>query len=505
MLTRLEVHGFKNLVNVTVAFSPFTCIAGANGVGKSNLFDAITFLRALADRPLMDAASAVRDEVNRSTPLKSLFTSGPNPFNEMKFTAEMIVPLNSTDDLGQPAKAAITFLRYSLVLGLQKSADIQYGERLFVKHEELTHINLGDAKSKLGFEHSASWRRSAVNGARRGGAFISTDEKDGQTIVRLHQDGNAGRAREAVAVQMPRTVLSTANAGECPTVLLARREMQSWRLLQLEPSALRNPDSFNASAHIGPNGAHLAATLHSLSRKYRSSSNGNASNPVTQAIANRLSELVEGIADVRVDEDSKRELRTLEVIDRNGNVHAARALSDGTLRFLALSILEQDPESRGLLCFEEPENGINPKRIEAMLELLKDLAMDVHEEIGPDNPLRQVIINTHSPAVVANVLDSDLLLACPTEHVLDGHRYASVAYMWLPDTWRSAQSQGVPTMAKGELLAYLDPLAFGEDDASSRNQPSITGDRDRRPTRRVKNLFHDRYRTLPFDQESVAP
>ena len=500
MLTRLEVHGFKNLVNVAVSFSPFTCVAGANGVGKSNLFDAITFLRALADRPLMDAASAVRDEANRSTPLKSLFTAGDRPFNEMKFAAEMIVPKNSTDDLGQPAKAAITFLRYTLVLGLQESADIQFGERLFVKHEELSHINLGDAKSKLGFEHSVSWRRSAVNGARRA-PFISTDEKDGQTIVRLHQDGNAGRAREAVAVQMPRTVLSTANAGECPTVLLARREMQSWRLLQLEPSALRNPDSFNASAHIGPNGAHLAATLHSLSRKYRSASNGNASNPVTQAIANRLSELVEGIADVRVDEDSKRELRTLQVVDRSGNIHAARALSDGTLRFLALCILEQDPESRGLLCFEEPENGINPKRIEAILQLLKDLAMDVHEEIGPDNLLRQVIINTHSPAVVANVLDSDLLLACPTEHVLDEHRFASVAFMWLPDTWRSAQSPDVPTMAKGELLAYLEPLDFGDDDALSPGRSSNAVDPTKARSRRVKSLFQDRCRTLPFDQE----
>jgi hypothetical protein len=77
--------------------------------------------------------------------------------------------------------------------------------------------------------------------------------------------------------------------------------------------------------------------------------------------------------------------------------------------------------------------------------------------------------------------------------------------MWLPDTWRSAQSEEIPTMAKGELLAYLEPLAFGEDDAFSRHQPSITGDPERRPARRVKNLFHDRYRTLPFDQESFTP
>ena len=40
MLTRLKVNGFKNLVDVDVRFGPFTCLAGVNEVGKSNLFDA---------------------------------------------------------------------------------------------------------------------------------------------------------------------------------------------------------------------------------------------------------------------------------------------------------------------------------------------------------------------------------------------------------------------------------------------------------------------------------
>ena len=43
MLTRFKVNGFKNLVAVDLRFGPFTCIAGANGVGKSNLFDAIRY------------------------------------------------------------------------------------------------------------------------------------------------------------------------------------------------------------------------------------------------------------------------------------------------------------------------------------------------------------------------------------------------------------------------------------------------------------------------------
>ena len=50
MLTRFEVSGFKNLNDVVVEFGPFTCVAGPNAVGKSNLFDAIRFLSGLADR-----------------------------------------------------------------------------------------------------------------------------------------------------------------------------------------------------------------------------------------------------------------------------------------------------------------------------------------------------------------------------------------------------------------------------------------------------------------------
>ena len=62
MLTRLQIKGFKNLVDVDVRFGPFTCVAGCNGVGKSNLFDAICFLGSLARMPLLEAAQSVRGE-----------------------------------------------------------------------------------------------------------------------------------------------------------------------------------------------------------------------------------------------------------------------------------------------------------------------------------------------------------------------------------------------------------------------------------------------------------
>ena len=80
----------------------------------------------------------------------------------------------------------------------------------------------------------------------------------------------------------------------------------------------------------------------------------------------------------------------------------AHQLSEGTLRLLALCILEYDDKHTGLLCFEEPENGIHPFRIQAMAYLLKDLSVDF---VDTDVPLRQVIVNTHSPVLVSRLIE----------------------------------------------------------------------------------------------------
>jgi len=68
VLTRLEVNGFKNLIDFSMDFSAFNCIAGLNGVGKSNIFDAIKFLSLIADNDLYKAAMEVRESNDGNDP-----------------------------------------------------------------------------------------------------------------------------------------------------------------------------------------------------------------------------------------------------------------------------------------------------------------------------------------------------------------------------------------------------------------------------------------------------
>jgi len=501
MLTRLKVSGFKNLVDVDVRFGPFTCIAGANGVGKSNLFDAVRFLSALADRPLMEAALSVRGDENglRGSDVRSLFQRyGDEYAPEMTFEAEMIVPSEGKDDLGENAKATTTFLRYSLALAYRKDENLGSMGSLEILKEHLTYLRKGDAPEHLLFGHELAWRNSAIGGHRAGKDYISTGEQERDRVIKLHQDGRHGRPLSRLAKNLPRTVLSATNAAESPTALLARREMRSWRLLQLEPSALRRPDEFRDPTKLGSNGSHLASTLYRLAYQNGSKDTTNTWNPdVCARIANRLAELIDDVYRVSIDRDEKRELLTLNVMGKDKTPYAARALSDGTLRFLALAVLEQDPEVQGVLCLEEPENGISPLRIPAMIELLQDIATDVNEKVDAENPLRQVIVNTHSPAVVQQVPEDTLLVAEPRELICSGRRINGVRFSCLPGTWRAGKLAGkVDICIMGDLLAYLNPALPPE---SHLDEDEIDGSQAKRQAR----IHGSRRRVI--DREDVAP
>lgn len=469
MLTRLQVDGFKNLVGVDVRFGPFTCIAGANGVGKSNLFDAIRFLSLTANYPMLEAALRVRDESGHNNDVRGLFHRvGNQAADRICFEAEMIVPGQAVDDLGQVGKATITFLRYKLVVRLRREATNGSNPNpLEIVEEELKHIQRGHAHAHILFPHNVGeWRNGVITGRRAGVAFISTSAKeDGTCIIKLHQDAaGGGRTYDRAASALPRTVLSSSTAAESPTALCARREMQSWRLLQLEPSSLRQPDEFSAPTHLESDGRHLAANLARLTTN-------DDPDRIYSQLANRLSELIGSVRQMRVDRDDKRELLTLMMTGSDGTELPARALSDGTLRFLALSVLELDPETPGLICMEEPENGIHPDRIPAMIKLLQDIATDPEEPANESNPLRQVIVNTHSPSVVMAVPDDAILLAKPCKAIRNGREFSKVQFACVPGNWRSKAETKPAEVTKGEMLSYLNPAAVIRHEAPANRRP----------------------------------
>ena len=192
--------------------------------------------------------------------------------------------------------------------------------------------------------------------------------------------------------------------------------------------------------------------------------------------------------------DDSLEHNTLMMTDRFGLELPAAALSDGTLRFIALSVLQQDPSVGGLICFEEPENGIHPQRIETILELLNDIAVDPTIPVGEENPLRQVIVNTHSTLVAGGVDEEDLLFARERTRRWDQKRIPEMTLSCLPATRRAGY--GVESASMGEIIKYLTGAAPLEEDEAESAETTTP----RR--RRVVDRFHpDQLVLFPASRE----
>lgn len=327
--------------------------------------------------------------------------------------------------------------------------------RLVLLNERLGYITEGEANTRLKFPHSAiKFRKKAVVNKRRSPAgFISTSAaSDGEIEIVVHQDGGSrGPGQVAPAASAPRTIVGTSNTSATPTILAARREMQRWKFIALEPSEMRRPDRFQTDAHVTPGGGHMPATIYRLATSAEKS--GRDVESVYSSIANRLAELAP-ISNLCVNVDDVRQLFTIEVVEQSGARLPAASLSDGTLRFLTLAVLLADPESAELICIEEPENGIHPAKLPQMVQLLKDLAVDPNEPPGDENPFRQVIVATHSPAFVQLQQRDDLLFAMEARvRTQSGDSMRTLRCRALDDTWRGRS--GEPTVGIGTILAYL--------------------------------------------------
>ncbi|MBU0550406.1 AAA family ATPase [Myxococcota bacterium] len=400
MLTRFKVQGFKNLRDVDVRFGPLTCLAGVGGAGKSNLFDAIELLSRLVDMPFTEAAMGVRGGQG----ICGLFSDRLG--ESMCLYVEVLIPPEGRDAFGQRAEASNTHLAYTLRLA--RAQDDELGvPRVALVEEHLAFIKRGETEAQIGFPCAPAFLDSVALSSSRSTTFIHTEQTATGPVVWLQSDMNrAGRSSGIRPVgfeadQLPRTVLSSAsNANAYRTCVLLREELRGWRRLRLDPDTLRRPSELRSPNRLGASGAHLAATLHHLA----------ARQPATlPRVVEHLNALIGGVEGLEIERDTARGLFSLHLTEVGGLTLDADALSDGLLRALALAALEVDPRGGGLICLEEIEDGAHPERVAALMSLLYRIAVDPERAVGADNPLRQILISTHSPIVIAQTAGADLL------------------------------------------------------------------------------------------------
>jgi predicted ATPase len=326
-----------------------TVLFGPNAAGKSNLLDAVQALSRIGtSRTLSDALS----EPIRGYPQESF------AFPEGGLTA-----LLNTDSARFALEADLDMDRESFRYRVEVQIQLRSGA-LTVTDEYLASLDT----------------RSEPKGSP------SIEREDEQ--LRIRRKGKPARPRYEAVSGLNHSILSdpSLSGSGYSAVQRVREELSGWRVYYLDPRvAMRTPRPPADVRDIGVTGAEIAPFLYRLraedSKRFA-------------AVCRTLRSLVPGVDDLGVDLDTRR--GTLDIMIRQGGTEfSSRIISEGTLRVLALCAVVVNPWTGSLLAFEEPENGVHPRRIELIAQLLLSLAIEGE---------KQVIVTTHSPLFCDSVL-----------------------------------------------------------------------------------------------------
>lgn len=402
MITRIEATRYRCLERVGVDLQAFGVLVGANGAGKTTLLDIPSLIGdCLSQRDISQAFTLRQNNrLPRSSTIKELFFCGQG--NDFILAIEAALPESVISAL-LPSQSEIVqnnqemwfrFIRYEIRFEI-------FNERqLIVKNEYLFLFSNSTFP-----ERSAAIRLYGEVSPQKEWRFIIKREYGGEAAFRIETQ-KSGKPRsvhvDAAMLSLPRVqfesrmdfpaafwlhdllvvnslfyqpdigLLQTASPPGLPNKLMANAANLPWLAMELQK------DESRFSLWL----KHVQTALPQVSA-------------------------------IQVREREEDHYAYFVVTNNGGYEITSSGLSEGTLRILSLTILPYIQNPPTIIITEEPENGIHPRAIEAVLQSLSS----VYDS--------QILASSHSPVVLAN---------CKLDQILCSRLESSGAVTILPGT-----------------------------------------------------------------------
>lgn len=389
MITRIEIDGFKTFEGFALDLQPFMAIVGPNASGKSNLFDALRFLSLLAKDNIRAATQGLRGEP------EELFRQTQSKTSDcMSFAVEVLLGRKGVDAFGTSYETPAQRLRYELKLGVLTNADGQ-AHAIVVRGESCFPISRKN-------ERAMFLRDAKLSYNARVAPFIKLNIAE--DAIEIRQDGRQkhGRPVKLSLKEASRTALSTITTAEFPHLYALREVLSGIKFLEINPHAARKDNTRFEDRVLKPDASNLAAVLANLKERTATELRPDG---VLSDIAADLASLIPSVRGLIVRNDQNQRQYSFSLEFSDDQVFSSRVISDGTLRLLALLAVLNDPDRRGTLCFEEPENGVHEGRIPMLVDFLRGAA-DVSND-----PSFQILVATHSQKVMRELKDQEVVAA----------------------------------------------------------------------------------------------
>lgn len=337
-IEKIRLKNFKTFENVELNDIPALCIVvGANGTGKSTMFDVFGFLK---DCLTFNVSSALLSRGG----YKEVVSRGKD---------------------GQP-----------IYIELQFRLNITGTERLVTYILEINQVN-----GKPSVEREIlRYKRGAYGSpfhfldfSRGSGEAVTNEEDFSKTDEDLHREQQNLGSPDMLAIkglgQFQR--FKAANA--------FRQMLENWHVSDFHINLARgSKDAAGYSEHLSVSGDNLQLVANNLYDCHRE---------IFDEIINKMKLRVPGIGIINPSptDDGRLLLKFQDGSFKDPFID--KYVSDGTIKMFAYLILLYDPRPHPLLCVEEPENQLYPKLLLELAEEFRSYA----------NRGGQVFVSTHSP------------------------------------------------------------------------------------------------------------
>lgn len=365
-LVDLRISHYKSLSDVALTdIQPVTVLVGCNGVGKSNVTDALRFLRDAVSQGL-DHAVSTRGGIGlirQYSPTKPFQISFDFGFADEK----------------SPSQA----IRYQLTLTSLREGDFRverercewFAPTGFIFDSDDGEIVECDFKPMIA-ERNAEGRISLKVAGK-----ATTPENERPVLPDTLALGNRLTSLDLATIQF----------GGKPL----RDFILNFRFSSIYPNTLRQPAPPDTDPILKENGANWASVLRNLKKTSRGKQ-------AWEQVREMMYVVMPQLEDINPKAVGGFVLPRFKVRETSGEVHYfdPSQISDGTLRVLGILLALYQTPHPSLMVIEEPEQTVNP----ALLALLADAFREVSERT-------QLLITSHSPHLIDCFDPENILVA----------------------------------------------------------------------------------------------
>lgn len=356
MLVELTLESWKSIEDATLNIDPLTVLIGNNASGKSNVLDALAFLNRIAEGKLLTAA-----------------LQGDGTLTQMRGGLEWAA-----------RRPGDTFALSVLVRG-DNTVDFQYR----------IECRVDNGQCEVASEELVRLRYRLIRGGRRQKkpseiSLFKSDPLDSGVptiIARLYNEKSGTKRQLNRSSAILYQLIGQKNRLEIDEgVQAVVKSLRSIFILDPIPSHMR---AFSPlSDRLQSDGGNIAGVLAALPDAAKSDLESSLTKHVAKLPERDIARVyAEAVGKFKSD-------AMLYCEEEYGNTREtldARGMSDGTLRFLAITAALLTRPRGSLLVVEEVDNGLHPSRSRLLLNMLTSIG----SERGVD-----VMVTTHNPALL---------------------------------------------------------------------------------------------------------